>query len=86
MKQIVHVGLEMHIDRAGVFTRDLWPCCCVFAEHCPDRAQDMYRALEPAVEPTSDPAKLPASVESFGRWVPGEAQRKLAPAPATAIR
>ena len=71
MKHIVRVGLEMHIDRAPTLTRDLWPCYCVFAEHCPDRAKDMW-ALKLAVEPTSDPDDLLASVGSLGRWVRGE--------------
>lgn len=78
MKRIVRVGLEMHIEEAGVYTRDLWPCYQVFAEHCPDQAEQMYRAMELAVFPISDREQISAFVESFGRWLAKEAQRKYA--------
>jgi hypothetical protein len=81
MKRIVRAGLEMHIEAAGVFTRDLWPCYEVFIAHSPERAQEMYSAMELAVVPIVDHAQILSFVDDFGRWLAAEAQRKLALGP-----
>jgi len=86
MKRLVRAGLEMHIDTVGQYTRDLWPCYSVFAQHSPERAGDMHRALELAVYPTDDPGDLMAFLEDFGRWLAREAAASLASNPPTATR
>ena len=65
------------MPNACVYTPDLYFCYQAFARQYPDRATDMYQALEWVVKPTNDRIELYAFVTGFGAWLAKELNQHL---------
>ncbi len=76
MRRFVRLGMELVMVEEERFTRDLYLCYESFAEHYPEQAGNMYRALELAVNPETGPG-TEAFAREFGGWLEGEAERTL---------
>jgi predicted nucleotidyltransferase len=81
MKRIVRAGLELVMEREGVYTRDLRPCYEAFAKHYPEREPSMRRALEWAIEPSSERREILAFLAEIAPWLLAEIER-IYPRPA----
>ena len=77
MRRFLRLGMELVMVEERRFTRDLYLCYESFAKHYPDKAADMYRALELAVNPVLG-EETETFVGEFGEWLAQEAERKLA--------
>lgn len=53
-KRIIRTAFELHMQQAGVFTRDLYLCYETAAKYMPETAKSLYKVLELAIEPTDD--------------------------------
>ncbi len=76
MRRFLRLGMELVMVEEQRFTRDLYLCYESFAKHYPEKATEMYRALELAVNPVLGDA-TETFVKEFGAWLAREAERKL---------
>ena len=76
MRRFLRLGMELVMVEEQRFTRDLYLCYESFAKHYPDKAAEMYRALELAVNPVLGEA-TEGFAKEFGAWLAREAERKL---------
>jgi len=77
MKALVRAAFDLVIDRAGRYTRDLYPCWSTFSKWYPERAGDCERALRWAIAPDADTHAHAALVRDFGGWTCAEGKRLL---------
>ncbi len=75
LRRFLRLGMELVMLDEQRYTRDLYLCYESFAEHYPEQAPQMYRALTLAVNPETGPAT--DFIKNFGAWLSGEAARKL---------
>ncbi len=75
MRRIIRTGLELVVERSGLFSRDLYPCYEVFSRYYPIQAPQMKQALHYAINPLTDKAQLLAFVYDFGSWLTAEIAR-----------
>lgn len=76
MRRFLRLGMELVMVDQQRYTRDLYLCYESFAEHYPEQAAPMYRALELAVNPETGES-TESFVRTFGDWLTAEARRKL---------
>ncbi len=76
MRRFLRLGMELVMIEEGRFTRDLYLCHESFAKHYPERAGEMYRALELAINPETGP-EVEGYIGEFGGWLEDEAKRSL---------
>lgn len=69
MKRLIRSGFELVMERAQVYTRDLYPCYQYFSRYYPERKADMYHALELAVNPTTEKDKIIEVLNQLGGWL-----------------
>ncbi len=77
MKRFLRTGLELTLERAGKYTRDLYPCYKVFAEYYPEKDTMMKEVLRLAINPSNDIESLKSVVKDFGGWMLKEAQKAI---------
>lgn len=77
MKAIVRAAFDLTLDRAGRYTRDLYPCWTTFSQLYPEHAHHCERALQWAIAPDADTAAHRALVDAFGGWICAEGGRLL---------
>ena len=69
MKRFLRTGLELTMERAGLYTRDLYPSYKVFAEYYPEKDDDMREVLFLALNPTDDLETIRKIRNNFGVWL-----------------
>jgi uncharacterized protein len=69
MKRFLRTGIELTMERAGLYTRDLYPCYKVFAEYYPDKESEMKEALYFAINPAADVEVLKRIRNNLGSWM-----------------
>lgn len=69
MKRFLRTGLELTMERAGLYTRDLYPSYKVFAEYYPDKEAEMKEVLYLALNPTDDIEAIKKIRNDFGVWL-----------------
>jgi hypothetical protein len=69
MKQLLRSGLELAMERACCYTRDLYPCYRIFATYHPEKAAAMARALTLAVNPSGHPEPIKQVIDDLGDWL-----------------
>lgn len=77
MKGIVRMGLELVMERSGKYSRDLYPCYEVFSQYYPEKEPEMREALHLALNPTSDKDEIRRVINSLGKWLQEEIERRL---------
>ncbi len=77
MKIVVRAGLALTIDKAGLYSRDLYPAYELFSKHFPEQEHNMRRALRYAVNPIDDIIEILAFLDNFGGWMITEADYYL---------
>jgi hypothetical protein len=77
MKRLLRTGFGLTIEKAKLFTRDLYPCYEIFSKFYPEKEPQMRQALEWAINPSADKSELLDFLISFGRWLSAEAKRKF---------
>jgi hypothetical protein len=73
-KGILRAGLELSMERAGRYSRDLYRCYETFAQVYPQKEAEMREALRLALNPTADIETLRGLVEGIGAWIESEAK------------
>ena len=76
MRRFLRLGMELIMQDERNYTRDLYLCYESFAKHYPERAEQMYHALELAINPQTNEEAM-TFVRSFGDWLVNEASKKL---------
>lgn len=69
MKRFLRTGLELTMERAGLYTRDLYPSYKAFADYYPDKADEMKEALYLAINPTDDLDVIKKVRQGLGTWL-----------------
>lgn len=69
MKTLLRIGLELTLDKAGKYSRDLYPCYKIFSEYYQEKESNMREVLELALNPTDDMEYLISIKENFGQWL-----------------
>jgi predicted nucleotidyltransferase len=69
MKRFLRTGLELTMERAGRYTRDLYPSYKVFAEYYPEKEAEMKEVLYLALNPTDDLEVIKKIRNNFGVWL-----------------
>jgi uncharacterized protein len=75
MKAVVRAAFDLTLDRAGLYTRDLYPCWQTFSQFYPTRADDCERALRWAIAPDHNTTAHRALVDDFATWIGQEGVR-----------
>ena len=78
MKRFLRTGLELTLERAHKYTRDLYPSYKIFAEYYPEYEGNMREVLNLALNPTDDIEIIKNISREFGSWMVGEIERTLA--------
>jgi hypothetical protein len=73
-KGILRAGLELSMERAGRYSRDLYRCYETFIQVYPQKGAEMREALHLALNPTADIEIVRGLVEGIGAWIEGEAK------------
>jgi hypothetical protein len=68
-KILIRNAFLLVMEKEGVFTRDLYPCCNIFLKHFPDQELKIKKALQYAVNPISDTMEISQFIDSFGAWL-----------------
>lgn len=76
MKTFLRIGLELTLDRAGKYSRDLYPCYEIFSEYYPEKESEMRQVLDLALNPTDDIDRLISIKENFGQWLLKECSKQ----------
>jgi uncharacterized protein len=76
-RRFLRLGMELVMIEELSYTRDLYLCYESFIKHYPEKATEMYRALEIAINPTVDEA-TEVFIERFGSWLAKQAEQRLA--------
>ena len=76
MRRFLRLGMEFVMQDEQRYTRDLYFCYESFAKHYPERAEQMYSALELAINPQTNEEVI-TFVRNFGDWLVNEASKKL---------
>lgn len=69
MKRFLRTGLELTMERAGLYTRDLYPSYKVFAEYYPEKEAEMKEVLYLALNPTDNLDTIKRIRNDFGVWL-----------------
>ncbi|HTH93283.1 MAG TPA: nucleotidyltransferase [Candidatus Paceibacterota bacterium] len=77
MKRIIRAGFVLVMDKEQAFTRDLYPSYEVFSKYYPEQEENMKMALELAINPTDDVNKLAGFLDTFGKWVAEQVEKKF---------
>jgi hypothetical protein len=74
MKRFLRTGLELTMERAGLYTRDLYPSYKVFAEYYPEKEVEMKEVLYLALNPTNDLSVIKRIRDNLGAWMEEQAK------------
>lgn len=69
MKRFLRTGLELTMERAGLYTRDLYPSYKIFAEYYPEKEVQMKEVLYLALNPTDNLDTIKRIRDDFGVWL-----------------
>lgn len=69
MKRFLRTGLELTMERAGLYTRDLYPSYKIFTEYYPEKEGEMREALYLALNPTEDLEVIKRIRQTLGVWM-----------------
>lgn len=69
MKRFLRTGLELIMERAGLYTRDLYPSYKVFAEYYPEKDAEMKEVLYLTLNPTDDLGLIKRVRDNLGSWL-----------------
>lgn len=69
MKRFLRTGLELTMERASMYTRDLYPSYKIFAEYYPEKESEMREALYLALNPTDDLEIIRKVRNNLGVWM-----------------
>lgn len=72
MKRLLRTGLELTMERAGQYTRDLYPSYKLFSEYYPEKGGEMREALYLALNPSSDIGMVQKVRNNLGVWLLGQ--------------
>lgn len=76
MKTLLRTGLELTLDKAQKYSRDLYPCYQLFSEYYPEKELDMKKVLYLALNPIDDVEKLNKIRNNFGEWLLHECKKQ----------
>jgi hypothetical protein len=69
MKRFLRTGLELTMERAGMYTRDLYPSYKIFSEYYPEKELEMRNVLYLALNPTDNLEIIKKVRNDFGVWM-----------------
>lgn len=69
MKTLLRTGLELTLDRAHKYSRDLYPCYQIFSEYYPEKESEMKEVLYLTLNPTDDKKILKRIRNGFAQWL-----------------
>jgi uncharacterized protein len=75
MKRFLRTGLELTMERAGRYTRDLYPSYKLFSEYYPEKEKEMREALYLVLNPTDDIEVINKIRQDLGGWLEERAQK-----------
>jgi SCF ubiquitin ligase, SKP1 component len=75
MKRLVRTGFGLVMEKAGAYTRDLYPSYEIFSKYYPEKEKEMRQALEWAINPTTDKKAILKFLGEFGTWMAEESRR-----------
>ncbi|MBA3732790.1 hypothetical protein H0W91_00205 [Patescibacteria group bacterium] len=75
MKRFIRTGIELTMERAGLYTRDLYPSYKIFSEYYPEKEPEMKEALYLVLNPTDDLEIIKKVCNNLGMWL--EEQTKI---------
>ena len=73
MKRFLRTGLELTMERAGLYTRDLYPSYKAFAEYYPEKDSEMKEILYLALNPTDNVEVMRKVRQNSGVWLEQQA-------------
>jgi hypothetical protein len=68
-KRFLRTGLELTMERAGLYTRDLYPSYKIFAQYYPEKEVEMKEVLYLALNPTDDLSVIKRIRDNLGVWL-----------------
>lgn len=74
-KRLVRAGFELVMEREQAYTRDLYPCYERFAKYYPEKAEEMYAAMDMALYTAEVPQRAVDLLGSLGPWLADEYDR-----------
>lgn len=72
MKGLLRAGFELTMERAGLYTRDLYPSYKTFSEYYPEKEPEMREVLNLAINPTGDIDEIKRIIKNIGTWMVGQ--------------